>query len=57
MEGITDAMRQYEKTIEAMLNNKQKHSRPYGIKRLDSMNIIAALAGLFIIIVIISEVM
>jgi hypothetical protein len=53
--GITDPMRQYEKNTEVIINNKPKYSKPYGIKRPDSMNVVGILAGLFVIFVIIGE--
>ncbi len=51
--GITDPMHQYEKATEAIFKNKPKYSKPYGIKRPDSMNVVAVLAGLFVVFVVI----
>lgn len=55
--GITDAMIQYEKTAEAIYENKPKHGKEHGIKRPDTRNIIVVVAGLFVIAVIISQLM
>ncbi len=55
MEGITDAMRQYERSTEEIIKNRPKRGRPYGIKRPDAVNIVGALAGLFLIFVLASE--
>jgi hypothetical protein len=55
MAAFTDAMRQYERATDEILKNKPKRSKEYGIKRPDSINIISALSGLFVIGVIISE--
>jgi hypothetical protein len=55
--GITDAMIQYGRATEVVFMNKPKNSRPYGIKRPDSMNIIAVLTGVFLVLVIISALM
>ncbi len=52
--GITDPMRQYEKATEVIFRNKPKSSRPYGIKRPDSMNIVAVLAVIFVVLVVIA---
>ena len=49
--GITDAMRQYEKSIEEIMRNKPKRSKAYGIKLPDSINVVAMLAGIFFILV------
>ncbi|MDD1760915.1 MAG: hypothetical protein LUQ59_01655 [Methanothrix sp.] len=51
--GITDQMLQYGKVTEGIYNNKPKHPKAYGIKRPESMNIIAALTGLFLVLVLI----
>lgn len=53
--GITDSMRQYERSTEEIIKRKPKNSRPYGIKRPDNMNIVATLAGLFVIFVAIAS--
>ncbi len=55
MEGITDPMRQYEKSTEEIYKNKPKRGRPYGIKRPDTVNIVGGIAGLFVILVLVSE--
>ncbi len=57
MEGITDAMRQYEQATDEIIKNKPKRGRAYGIKRPDSMNIVAGLTGLFVLFVLIAELM
>ncbi len=57
MEGITDAMRQYERSTEEIMKNKPKHGRPYGIKRPEAANIVGVLAVLFLIFVLASEFM
>jgi len=57
MEGITDAMRQYERATDEIIKNKPKRGRAYGIKRPDSMNIVAGLTGLFVLLVLIAELM
>ena len=49
--GITDSMYQYERATEVIYNNKPKNSKPYGIKRPDTKNIVAALTGLFLVFV------
>lgn len=51
--GITDAMLQYGRATESVFMNKPKNSKPYGIKRPDSGNIVAVLAGVFLILVVI----
>jgi hypothetical protein len=55
MAAFTDAMRQYERSTDEILKNKPKRSKEYGIRRPDSINIISALSGLFVIGVVISE--
>jgi hypothetical protein len=55
MEGITDPMRQYEKATEEIWKGKSKNGRAYGIKRPEAMNIVAVLAGLFVLGVIAAE--
>jgi len=52
--GITESMIQYGKATEVIFNNKPKYSRPHGIKRPDSRNIIAVLAGIFFVLVVIA---
>jgi len=52
--GITDSMIQYGKATEVIFNNKPKYSKPHGIKRPDSRNIIAVLAGIFLVLVVIA---
>lgn len=55
--GITDAMRQYEKSTEEIFKNKPKNVKPYGIKRPETINIIAMLTGIFLISVVLVEMM
>ena len=55
--GITDAMTQYEKMSEVIYSNKPKYSKPYGIKRPDTRNIVAVLTGLFLVFVVIAQFM
>jgi hypothetical protein len=55
--GITDSMYQYERATEVIYNNKPKYSKPHGIKRPDTKNIIAALTGLFLVFVLIAQFM
>ena len=47
--GITDPMFQYEKATESIYNYKPKHGKAHGIKRPEAMNIIAVLAGIFVL--------
>ncbi len=56
MEGITDAMRQYERSTEQILKNRPKHQKAYGIKRPESMNIVAILGALFVVFVIVAQI-
>ena len=51
--NINDQMLQYGHATEHACN-KPKHQKEYGIKRPDSKNIIAVLAGFFVIVVAIS---
>ena len=55
--GINDAMHQYERSTDEIVKNKPKYGKPYGIKRPDSVNIIALLAGIFLILVVLAEMM
>jgi hypothetical protein len=55
--GINDQMLQYGKATEAVYNNKPKYSKPHGIKRPDTKNIVAVLTGLFVVIVAITQIM
>jgi hypothetical protein len=57
VEGITDPMRQYEKATEELWRRKSKNGRAYGIKRPESINIVAVLSGLFVLFVIVAEFM
>jgi hypothetical protein len=50
--GITDAMHQYSKATEVIYMNKPKYSKPYGIKQPDSKNLVAALAIIFMVLVV-----
>jgi len=51
--GISDAMLQYSRATEVIYNNKPKYSKPHGIKRPDTRNIIAVLTVIFLVLVII----
>ena len=53
--GISDGMIQHWRTTEEIVNKKPKNPKPYGLKRPDSSNIIVVLAGLFVIVVAISQ--
>ncbi len=55
MEGITDSMRQYGKTVDEVIKKNPKHGKEYGVKRPESANIVAVLAGLFVLSAIIVE--
>jgi hypothetical protein len=55
--GITDAMIQYEKAAEAIYKNKPKHPKLHGLKRPDTRDLIAVFAGLFVVVVVISQLM
>lgn len=55
--GITDQMLQYGKATEVIFNNKPKHEKEHGIRRPDTKNIVAVLAGLFLIFVVIAQLM
>ena len=55
--GITDSMYQYERATEVIYNNKPKYSKPHGIKRPDTKNIVAVLTGLFLVFVLIAQFM
>ena len=55
--GITDQMIQYGRGTEVVYGNKPKHPKIYGIKRPDAKNIVAVLAGLFLILVVIAQFM
>lgn len=57
MEGITDAMKQYERATDEIVKRKPKRGKAYGIKVPDSMNIMAGLTGLFVLFVLIAELM
>ncbi|MGA9098338.1 MAG: hypothetical protein WB392_05340 [Methanotrichaceae archaeon] len=57
MEGITESMRQYQKTVDAVVKNNPKHGKEYGIKRPESANIVVAIAIIFAIATIIVDVM
>ena len=51
--NINDQMLQYGQATEYACK-KPKHQKEYGIKRPDSKDIVAVLAGLFVIVVAIS---
>lgn len=55
--GISDQMMQYGRATEVVYNNKPKHPKAHGIKMPDSRNIIAALTGLFLVLVVIAQFM
>jgi hypothetical protein len=55
--GITDTMIQYEKTSETICEHRPKHPKLHGIKRPDTRDIIAVLAGIFVIVVVIVQLM
>ncbi len=55
--GITDAMVQYGRATEAVFMHKPKNSKPYGVKRPDSSNVVAVLTGIFLLLVVISAIM
>ena len=57
MEGITEPMRQYQKTVDEIVKKNPKHGKEYGVKRPESTNIVVVLALLFTIVTIISELM
>lgn len=57
MEGITESMRQYQRTVDEIVKKNPKHGKEYGVKRPESANIVLVLAGLFAIIIIITELM
>jgi hypothetical protein len=57
MMGVTDAMLQYEKSMEPIIKHKPKRGKPYGVKQPDARNIVAALAVIFFISVLIAEFM
>jgi len=55
--GITDQMIQYGRGTEVVYNNKPKNQKEYGIKRPDTGNIVAVLTGLFLVLVVITQLM
>ncbi|MCX6679905.1 MAG: hypothetical protein NTX42_06040 [Methanothrix sp.] len=55
--GINDQMRKYGEDMEVVYKNRPKHGKEYGIKRPDTRNIIAVFAGIFVIVVVISQLM
>lgn len=55
--GITDQMLQYERGTEIIFQNKPKNPKAYGIKRPESINIVAFLAGLFLVLVVFAQYM
>ena len=53
---INDSMRQYEKWAEnEIMKNKPKHPKAHGIKQPETMKLVAAVAGIFAIVVIIAQ--
>lgn len=57
MEGMTDSMQQYERTVEEIIKRNPKHGKEYGVKRPESAHIVAVVAGIFAISMIIAELM
>ena len=55
--GITDQMMQYGRSTELVYNNKPKNPKKHGIKRPDTGNIVAVLTGLFLVLVVITQLM
>ncbi|RQW80816.1 MAG: hypothetical protein EHM14_03380 [Methanothrix sp.] len=55
--GITDAMIQYEKTAEAIYSKNPKHGKAQGIKMLDTSRLVAIFAGIFVVVIGISQLM
>lgn len=55
--GINDQMRKYGEDMEVVYNNRPKHGKEHGIKRPDTRNIIAVFAGIFVIVVVITQLM
>ena len=55
MEGITDAMRQYETTVEQIIKKNPKHGKEYGVKRPESAHIVAVIVGLITLSIIIVD--
>jgi hypothetical protein len=53
--GIGEPMIQYGKASESIYNHKPKHSKKHGIKMPDTRNIIAVFAGIFVVVVIITQ--
>ena len=53
--GINEAMIQYSEASKTIYKNKPKHGKAHGIKMPDARNIVAVLAGLFLVIVIITQ--
>jgi hypothetical protein len=55
---ITGAMHQYEKWAEeSVVSHKPKYHRPYGIKRPDSINLMAGATGAFVILVAAAQIL
>jgi hypothetical protein len=56
--AINDAMRQYWRSTEEILKTSTpKHPKEYGIKLPEAYNIVAVLTGLFLFMVVASQVM
>lgn len=56
MTGITDAMKQYERSTEDMLKaNRAKRPSKAGVKLPDSTNLIAAITIIFVLAVAAAE--
>ncbi len=52
---LTEPMRNYSKMTEEIVKNKPKHNKAYGIKRPESNNIVVAATGIFLVLVIATE--
>jgi hypothetical protein len=56
--AINDGMRQYWRSTEEILQtSRPKHPKEYGIKLPEAYNIVAVLTGLFLFMVVASQVM
>ena len=55
--GISEPMLQYGRTVEIMMKNKPKHSKPYGIKQPELRNVVAVVAGIIFVLVVIKALM
>ncbi len=56
MSGITDAMKQYERSTEEMLKtNRTKRPSKAGVKLPDSTKLIAAITVIFVLLIAVVE--